>query len=76
MPAEAAIAGRAIAFMSVGILFRLFGAPIKAVIDKHLGKVTVLFIALVIGGFAAVTLLGGEGDKTNEKCASATEMPA
>ena len=72
----ASIVSRSISFMIVGVLFRLFGAPIKAVIDKHLGKVTIAFIALVIGGFAAVTLLGGEGEETSEKCAAATELPA
>jgi membrane protein YqaA with SNARE-associated domain len=69
------LVSRSISFMIVGVLFRLFGAPIKAMIDKHLGKVTALFIALVIGGFAAVTLLGGEGEETSEKCAEATELP-
>ena len=70
------IVSRSISFMIVGVLFRLFGAPIKAIIDKHLGKVTVAFVALVIGGFAAVTLLGREGQETSEKCAAATELPA
>lgn len=69
------LVSRSISFMIVGVLFRLFGAPIKAMIDKHLGKVTALFIALVICGFAAVTLLGGEGEETSEKCAEATELP-
>jgi membrane protein YqaA with SNARE-associated domain len=69
------LVSRSISFMIVGVLFRLFGAPIKAMIDKHLGKVTALFIALVICGFAAVTLLGGEGEETGEKCAAATELP-
>jgi membrane protein YqaA with SNARE-associated domain len=69
------IVSRSISFMIVGVLFRLFGAPIKAVIDKHLGKVTVAFVALVIAGFAAVTLLGGEGQETSGKCEAATELP-
>lgn len=52
---------RSISFMIVGIMFRLFGAPIKAVLDKHLGKVTLAFVALVLSGFLAVALLGGQG---------------
>lgn len=57
--------------MIVGVLFRLFGAPIKAVIDKHLGKVTVAFVLLVVGGFMAATMLTGGGEETSEKCANA-----
>jgi membrane protein YqaA with SNARE-associated domain len=69
------LVSRSISFMIVGVLFRLFGAPIKAVIDRHLGKVTLAFVAIVIAGFAMVTLLGGEGEETSEKCAAATEIP-
>lgn len=65
------LVSRSISFMIVGVLFRLFGAPIKAVIDRHLGKVTALFVVLVIAGFAAVMLLGGEGEETSHKCATA-----
>ncbi len=66
------IVSRAISFMIVGVLFRLFGAPIKRFIDKYLGLVTAGFIVAVIGGFAALTLLGGDGEGTADKCASAT----
>ncbi|EZP74624.1 YqaA family protein [Novosphingobium resinovorum] len=67
----ASIISRSISFMIVGVLFRLFGAPIKAVIDKHLGKVTVGFVVLIIAGFLAVSFLGGGSKQTTEKCASA-----
>lgn len=67
----ASIVSRSISFMIVGVLFRLFGAPIKAVIDKHLGKVTVGFVVLIIAGFLAVSLVGGGSKETTEKCASA-----
>ena len=40
----ASIVSRAISFMIVGVLFRLFGAPIKAFIDKYLGLVTIGFV--------------------------------
>ncbi|MCJ2184219.1 DedA family protein [Novosphingobium sp. 1949] len=65
----ASILSRSISFMIVGVAFRLFGAPIKAVIDKHLGKVTLGFVVLVVLGFAAISLLGG-GGKTDPKCAN------
>ena len=67
----ASIVSRAISFMIVGVLFRLFGAPIKAFIDKYLGLVTVGFVALVVGGFLALTLLGGSSDEAKGKCEAA-----
>ncbi|KMS55346.1 cytochrome B561 [Novosphingobium barchaimii LL02] len=72
----ASIVSRSISFMIVGVLFRLFGAPIKAVIDKHLGKVTIAFVVLIVAGFLAVTMLGGGGGKTSEKCASVAATTA
>ena len=64
----ASIVSRAISFMIVGVLFRLFGAPIKAFIDKYLGLVTIGFVVLVVGGFIAVSMLGGGSNETNAKC--------
>jgi len=58
----ASLISRSISFMIVGVLFRLFGAPIKRFIDKYLGLVTIGFVVLVIAGFLAVTLIG-HGDK-------------
>ncbi|AZI36468.1 DedA family protein [Caenibius tardaugens NBRC 16725] len=72
MFAVASLVSRSISFMIVGVLFRLFGAPIKNFIDRYLGLVTVGFIAAVIAGFLALTLLSGEGAQTKEKCAQAT----
>jgi membrane protein YqaA with SNARE-associated domain len=69
---RASIVSRSISFMIVGVLFRLFGAPIKRFIDKYLGLVTAGFVVLVIGGFIAATMLGGGGDaKADAKCAVA-----
>lgn len=67
----ASIVSRSISFMIVGVLFRLFGAPIKRFIDKYLGLVTAAFIVLVVGGFFAVTMLEGGDAATQEKCAIA-----
>ena len=64
------LVSRAISFMIVGVLFRLFGAPIKRFIDKYLGLVTAGFIVLVIAGFAAVTLIEG-GAEDAGVCAEA-----
>lgn len=71
----AATAGRALIFMVVGVLFRLFGAPIKAIIDKHLGWITTLFVVLVVGGFIAISQLGvGDEDGPKNRCDSVTSI--
>jgi membrane protein YqaA with SNARE-associated domain len=69
----ASIVSRSISFMIVGVLFRLFGAPIKRFIDKYLGLVTIGFVAIVVLGFVAIAYLdSGEDAATAEKCAGAT----
>ncbi len=72
----AALAGRALIFMAVGILFQIFGAPIKAIIDKYLGWVTTFFVVLVVGGFVAFTQLANGDDNNAEGhvCDTATEV--
>ena len=62
----AALAGRALIFMVVGVLFQIFGAPIKAIIDKYLGWLTTLFVVLVVGGFVLFTQLAGGDDDAGE----------
>ena len=64
----ASIVSRAISFMIVGVLFRLFGAPIKRFIDKYLGLVTIGFVIAVVGGFLALTMLGGGSEEAKGKC--------
>lgn len=66
----ASIVSRSISFMIVGVLFRLFGAPIKRFIDKYLGLVTIGFVVLVVGGLLAITLLGG-GHAGADACTAA-----
>ena len=70
----ASIAGRGLIFMTVGVLFRLFGAPIKIFIDKYLVPLTTLFVVLVVGGFLLITQLGhhDEAGTANDPCANAT----
>ncbi|OCC24252.1 cytochrome B [Croceicoccus estronivorus] len=68
----ASIVGRGMTFMAVGVLFRLFGVRIKAIIDKYLGLVTAGFVVLLVGGFLAISLLGGGGEKARDKCETAT----
>lgn len=64
----ASLVSRSISFLIVGVLFRLFGRPIKAFIDKYLGLATAGFAVLVVGGFIAAVMLGGGGKATAEKC--------
>ena len=69
----ASIAGRGLIFLTVGILFRVFGRPIKQFIDDYLGLVTTAFVLLVVGGVLALTLFdGGERDDPADRCAQAT----
>ena len=67
----ASVISRSISFMIVGVLFRLFGAPIKAFIDKYLALATAGFALAVVGGFVLVVALSGGGQETNEKCETA-----
>lgn len=73
----ASLVGRGMIFFTVGVLFRIFGAPIKRVIDKYLGTVTTVFVLLVVGGVLVLTQLGG-GDEgaSGDKCSAVTEIPA
>jgi membrane protein YqaA with SNARE-associated domain len=68
----ASIISRSISFIIVGVLFRVFGAPIKNFIDKYLGLVTAGFIIAVVGGFLAISMLDGGSDEVQDKCANST----
>ncbi len=70
----ASIAGRALIFMTVGVLFRVFGAPIKRFIDKYLGLLTTVFIVLLVGGFAMLSFIGGDGENPADACEAATSV--
>jgi membrane protein YqaA with SNARE-associated domain len=68
----ASLVSRSISFMLVGVLFRLFGAPIKRFIDKYLGLVTAGFVVLVVGGFLALSLISdGGANAATDKCEAA-----
>ena len=68
----ASVISRSISFLIVGILFRLFGAPIKAWIDRYLGLAVVGFVALIVVGFVAAAMLGGHNKTTADPCSGAT----
>lgn len=71
----ASIAGRSLIFMSVGVLFRLFGAPIKRFIDKYFALVTTVFLILLVGGFLALSTLGGGEHEEKPACGIAGALP-
>jgi hypothetical protein len=62
---------RSAQFMLVGFLFWKFGAPIKGFIEKYLGRLTALFLVLIVGGFVLAAMLSGGGEASH-KCARAT----
>lgn len=68
----ASVISRSISFMIVGVLFRLFGAPIKAWIDKYLGLAVAGFIVLVVAGFVAAAMLGGHKGAATDECTGVT----
>ena len=67
----ASVLSRSISFMIVGVLFRVFGAPIKAFIDRYLLLVTLAFVAAIIAGFLAVSLLTGHHGAHADACSAA-----
>ncbi len=70
----ASLVSRSISFLIVGVLFRLFGAPIKAFIDKYLGLATAGFVIVVVGGFIAAAMLSGGTQETSAKCEQASPI--
>ena len=72
----ASLVSRSISFMIVGVAFRLFGAPIKAFIDRYLGLATAAFALAVVAGFVAIAMLGGGAQETSEKCEAAAALGA
>ena len=70
----ASLVSRSISFLIVGVLFRVFGAPIKAFIDKYLGLATAGFVVLVVGGFIAAAMLSGGTQEASDKCEAASAL--
>lgn len=72
----ASLVSRSISFMIVGVLFRLFGAPIKRFIDKYLTLVTIGFVAVVIAGFVVLAYVEGGDDGSDNACNSVETVTA
>ncbi len=70
----ASLIGRGMIFFTVGVLFQVFGAPIKTFIEKYLGLVTTAFVLLVVGGILILTQFGGGDDEEEGPCANITSL--
>ena len=66
----ASVVGRGMIFFTVGVLFRVFGAPIKGFIDRYLGLVTTAFVVLLVGGVVVLAQFGGSEDEPGGPCAN------
>jgi membrane protein YqaA with SNARE-associated domain len=73
--AGASLLSRGAIFLTIGVLFRVFGPPIKAFIDRYLAWLVAAFVVLVLGGYLAISVLTGSARATQDKCASATTLP-
>jgi len=47
-------------FLVAGLLWR-FGPPIRSFIERHLGKLTILFVVLLFAGFVAIKFWAANG---------------
>ena len=54
----ASLISRGLRFFLVAGLLWYFGEPIRIFIERHLGKLTILFFVILLGGFAAIKFLG------------------
>jgi membrane protein YqaA with SNARE-associated domain len=48
--------GRSARFFIVAIVLRIYGAPVRAMIEKHFDVLSVAFVALLIAGFLVIRL--------------------
>lgn len=53
----ASVLARGMRFFLVAWLLKKYGEPMKIFIEKHLGKLSVLFLILLIGGFYSIKYL-------------------
>lgn len=71
----ASLAGRGLVFVVVGALFRVFGTPIKAFIERYLGLVTTVFALLVVAGFLAISQLSERDESEGGSGTCAATVP-
>ena len=64
----ASLVSRGVVFLSVGVLFRLFGPPIKTFIDKYFGLIAAGLLVVIVSGYVAVSMFGGHGHGHKDVC--------
>ena len=72
----ASAVSRGVIFLTIGILFRLFGPPIKTFIDKYLGWLVATFVVVVVAGYVFISVLSGGTKTVSEKCDAAKSIVA
>ncbi|MBP5399716.1 MAG: DedA family protein [Alphaproteobacteria bacterium] len=53
----ASVVARGLRFFIIAALLRFFGEPIKKIIEKHFGLLSIIFFILLIGGFLLIKYL-------------------
>lgn len=74
--AGASLVSRGIIFLTIGVLFRVFGPPIKAFIDKYLAWLVAGFVVVVLSGYIAFSVLSGGAKAAHDQCAHVTALPS
>lgn len=72
----ASIISRAGRFFLVAALLWKFGAPMKRLIDRHFGLITTIGGVLLVGGFLALSALGGDDAGESTRQLPAVTAPA
>lgn len=49
--------GRSARFFIVAIVLRIFGAPVRTMIEKHFDTFSLVFLVLLVGGFLVIRLM-------------------
>jgi membrane protein YqaA with SNARE-associated domain len=70
----ASLLSRGAIFLGIGVLFKVFGPPIKTFIDKYFAYVVVAVLLVIAGLFYAVDV-AGSGTSASDQCAAAKLDP-
>ncbi len=70
----ASLLSRGAIFLALGLLFRIFGPPIKAFIDKYFALVAGGALVIVVSGYVAVSMFSGAGKAVHDQCANAPPL--
>ena len=70
----ASLLSRGVIFFGIGILFKIFGPPIKTFIDKYFAWIVVAFLIVIAGVFYAVDF-AGSSNHPDDKCSVGAVNP-